>query len=67
VIGNVIAAAISWAHRKAGFLGERNPREVFVVLECLFRRRYRDIQQKQERELMINLIRGQMNECPQEI
>jgi integrase len=59
------AAAISWAHRKAGFLGEKNPREAPVVLECLrlLRRRYRETKQKQARELTTDLVRGLMDEC----
>jgi integrase len=59
------AAAISWAHRKAGFLGTENPRTAPVVLECLrlLRRRYRETKPKQARELSTDLIRGLMDEC----
>ncbi len=59
------AAAISWAHRKAGFLGEDNPRNAPVVRECfrLLRRRYRDTKQKPARELSTELARALVDEC----
>lgn len=59
------AAAISWAHRKAGFLGGDNPRNAPVVGECLrlLRRRYRDTKQKQARELSTELARALVDEC----
>lgn len=59
------AAAISWAHRKAGFLAQDNPRNAPVVAECfrLLRRRYRDIKQKQARELSTDLARALVDEC----
>ncbi|MEO6476743.1 site-specific integrase [Luteolibacter sp.] len=58
------AAAISWAHRKAGFLGEENPRSAAVVVECfrLLRRRYRETKQKQARELSTELARALVDE-----
>jgi len=59
------AAAISWAHRKAGFLGAENPRSAPVVVECfrLLRRRYRETKQKQARELSTELARALVDEC----
>jgi integrase len=59
------AAAVSWAHRKAGFLGDRNPRSSPVVLECLrlLRRRHRERKQKQARELSTELARALVDEC----
>jgi hypothetical protein len=59
------AAAVSWAHRKAGFLGAENPRSSPVVVECfrLLRRRYRDSKQKQARELSTELSRALVDEC----
>ncbi len=59
------AAAVSWAHRKAGFLGDRNPRSAPVVLECLrlLRRRHREKKQKQARELSTELARALVDEC----
>jgi integrase len=59
------AAAVSWAHRKAGFLGEDNPRTAPVVRECLrlLRRRYRETKQKQARELSTELTRALVDEC----
>lgn len=59
------AAAISWAHRKAGFLAGDNPRNAPVVSECfrLLRRRYRDTKQKQARELSTELARALVDEC----
>ena len=59
------AAAISWAHRKAGFLGTDNPRNAPVVQECfrLLRRRYRETKQKQARELSTELARALVDEC----
>lgn len=58
------AAAISWAHRKAGFLGAENPRSAPVVVECfrLLRRRYRETKQKQARELSTELARALVDE-----
>jgi integrase len=58
------AAAISWAHRKAGFLGADNPRSAPVVVECfrLLRRRYRETKQKQARELSTELTRALVDE-----
>ena len=59
------AAAVSWAHRKAGFLGDDNPRAAPVVRECLrlLRRRYRENKQKQARELSTELTRALVDEC----
>ncbi|MFC7339552.1 site-specific integrase [Haloferula chungangensis] len=59
------AAAVSWAHRKAGFLGPDNPRTTPVVVECLrlLRRRYRETKQKQARELSTELTRALVDEC----
>ena len=59
------AAAVSWAHRKAGYLGPRNPRSAPVVLECLrlLRRRHREKKQKQARELSTELARALVDEC----
>lgn len=59
------AASVSWAHRKAGFLGADNPRNAPVVGEAfrLLRRRYRETKQKQARELSTELARALVDEC----
>lgn len=59
------AAAVSWAHRKVGYLGPENPRNAPVVQECfrLLRRRYRDRKPKQACELNTELARALVDEC----
>jgi site-specific recombinase XerD len=59
------AAAVSWAHRKAGYLGKDNPRQSPLVTEALrlLRRRYRETKQKQAKELTVELVREVVGNC----
>ena len=59
------AAAVSWMHRKAGYLGEQNPREAAEVTEAirLLRRRHRDKKPKQAKELTTAVVREIMANC----
>jgi len=59
------AAAVSWAHRKAGFLGPENPRNAPVVTEALrlLRRRHRAKRAKQAKALNVELVREAVLQC----
>lgn len=59
------ASAVSWIHRRAGYLGHDNPRESPIVTEALrlLRRRYKERRQKQAKELTPGIIRETMKDC----
>ncbi|YCM46788.1 site-specific integrase (plasmid) [Verrucomicrobiaceae bacterium 227] len=63
------ASAISWIHRRAGYLGENNPRTSGLVSEGLrlLRRRHRDQRQKQAKELSTDIIRETMKDCQEDL
>jgi len=62
------ASSISWLHRRAGFLGDDNPRLSGIVSEGirLLKRRHRDRRQKQSKELTTGIVRETMKECQED-
>lgn len=62
------ASSISWLHRRAGFLGDKNPRTSGIVTEAirLLRRRHRDRRQKQAKELTTGIVREAMKDCQED-
>jgi len=62
------ASSVSWIHRRAGFLGDDNPRTSGLVTEGLrlLRRRHRDQRQKQAKELSTGIIRETMKDCQED-
>jgi len=62
------AAAVSWAHKKAGYLGDDNPRLSPLVTEALrlLRRRYKKQGTKQAKELNTEIIREAVKNCTED-
>ena len=62
------ASAVSWIHRRAGYLGKENPRTAGIVTEAirLLRRKHRDQRPKQAKEMTIGIVRETVRECQED-
>lgn len=62
------ASSVSWLHRKAGFIGNNNPRDKAFVKEALINlsRKNRDQKQDKAKELTTGLIREMVMLCKED-